>query len=137
MSRRLADLAPLFRPLAIELLAQLTEAGIMVLITGTGRTAAEQAAYLAAGTSRVVRSRHQDGLAMDVCPYDQYQLHGTDKLQWDGVDPIWMKIGQIGEALGLRWGGRFKPLNTVGVGWDPGHFEYQPPPPPTSPGRIV
>jgi peptidoglycan L-alanyl-D-glutamate endopeptidase CwlK len=129
MSRLLNGLSPRFRPLAFELLARLTEAKIPVLITCTSRTAAEQAEAVATGHSAVAHSKHQDGDAIDIIPFSQFLLYGEDKLQWDAVDPVWMKIGQIGEALGLRWGGRFKPLNTVGVGWDPGHFEYPDKPP--------
>ena len=47
-------------------------------------------------------------LAVDVAPYDQYQLHGPDKLQWDAKDPVWKKLGKIGESLGMKWGGRWK-----------------------------
>lgn len=128
MSRKLADLSPRFRPYAIELLARLTEAKIPILITFTSRTAAEQAVAYASGASKVEHSKHQDGDAIDVVPFSQYLLYGDDKLQWDAEDPIWHQIGKIGEALGLRWGGRFRPLNKAGIGWDPGHFEYVAPP---------
>jgi len=117
MSRRLDDLAPVFRPKAIELLARCVEAGIMVMVIDTLRTPAEHAENLRTGVSWTTRSRHLDGLAIDICPYDQYALHGAKKLQWDGDDPVWAKLGTIGEALGLRWGGRWKQK-------DLGHFEY-------------
>lgn len=120
----LDSLDPRFKPIAIALLARLTEARIAVLIVNTRRTEAEQAAAVAAGNSQVQHSKHQDGLAIDIAPYTIYALHGDDKVQWDTKDPIWLKIGAIGEALGLRWGGRFHPLNSMGIGWDPGHFEY-------------
>lgn len=100
----------------------------MVLVVCTTRSAEEQAAAVASGHSRVQRSKHQDGLAIDLVPYAEYQLHGADKLRWSTVDPVWARIGAIGEALGLRWGGRFRPLGRNGIGWDPGHFEYQPAP---------
>lgn len=124
MSRALDDLSPRFRPLAFEFLARLTEAHIQVLITFTLRTAAEQAEAVRTGHSQVAHSKHQDGDAMDVVPYSQFLLKGDDKLQWDTSDPVWPKIGAIAERLGLRWGGRFRPLNAQGVGWDPGHVEY-------------
>lgn len=129
-SRRLNDLAPTFRPLAIELLARLTEAGLMVMIICTTRTAAEQAAAVARGASQVKVSKHQFGLAIDVCPYAQYALHGPDKLQWDNEDPAWQVIGKIAEGLGLRWGGRFgESAPGKGNGWDPGHCELPGPMP--------
>ena len=127
MSRRLDDLSLRFRPLAVELLARLTEAKVPVLIVCTGRTAEEQADAVRRGVSKVARSRHQDGDAIDVAPYQQYLMHGEDKVLWDATDPIWMQIGHIAEALGLRWGGRFRPLNGAGIGWDPGHVEWRDP----------
>lgn len=124
MGRQLNELAPAFRAKAVELLARLTEAQIPVLITATGRTQAEQDAAVARGTSKVQRSRHQDGCAIDVVPYAIFQLAGPDKLQWDVRDPVWKRIGAIGEALGLRWGGRFgESAPGAGDGWDMGHFE--------------
>lgn len=116
MSRSLDDLDPRFKPLAIELLARLVEAGIPVLIINTRRTPAEQADYLAKGVSWIQHSKHLDGLAIDICPYALYLLNGSDKLAWDATDPVWQKIGPIGEALGLIWGGRWTQR-------DLGHFE--------------
>lgn len=119
MSRRLDDLSPRFRPLAMELLARCVEQGIAVMIVDTLRTPAEHQANLAKGVSWTTRSKHLDGDAIDVCPYYQYSLHGADKLQWDPADPAWAAVGRIGEELGLRWGGRWKQA-------DLGHFEYLP-----------
>jgi hypothetical protein len=117
MSRALDDLDPRFRPLAVELLARLVEAKIPVLIIDTLRTPAEHADNLARGVSWTTRSKHLDGLAIDVCPYDVYLADGPDKLAWVTTHPLWPRIGQIGEALGLRWGGRWTQK-------DMGHFEY-------------
>lgn len=125
MNTSLDALAPEFKPKAIELLARCVEAGIAVRIINTKRTAEEQAAILARGASWVPRSKHQDGLAIDICPYSVFDLKGPDKLQWDGGDPVWEKIGIIGEALGLRWGGRWGKK-------DYGHFELK-----TKPKEVV
>jgi peptidoglycan L-alanyl-D-glutamate endopeptidase CwlK len=116
MSRQLDDLDSSFRPLAIELVARCVEAGIPVMIIDTLRTREEHEANLAKGVSWTKHSKHLDGLAIDICPYDTYQLHGPDKLQWNAGDPVWQEIGAIGESLGLRWGGRWKQK-------DMGHFE--------------
>ena len=86
------------------------------MVINTRRTHDEQLLNLAKGTSWVQHSRHEDGLAIDVCPWDQYNLHGPDKLQWDGSDPVWARLGAIGESLGLIWGGRW-------IQRDLGHFE--------------
>lgn len=124
MSRLLNDLAPEFRPLAFELIARCAEAGICLLIVDTIRTPAEQAANIANGVSWTTNSKHLPqpphslSHAIDVAPYEIYQLHGPDKLQWNNDDPVWQKIGAIGEALGLRWGGRWTQK-------DMGHFEYR------------
>lgn len=120
MSRRIDDLSPRFRPLAVELLARLMEAGIPVAIVDTLRTPEEQRANVAKGVSWTMASKHLTGDAIDVCPYAVFALHGPDKLQWDAADPVWTRIGQIGEACGLRWGGRWQQR-------DMGHFEYQAP----------
>jgi peptidoglycan LD-endopeptidase CwlK len=119
VSRKLNDLSPAFRPLAIELLARLTEAGIPVMIVDTLRTPAEHMANLAAGTSWTRHSKHLDGNAIDIAPYEAFQLHGPDKLQWNAADPAWQRAGEIGESLGLGWGGRWKKTP------DFGHFELK------------
>ena len=126
MSRRLDDLAPVFKGLAMQFLARTVEAGIPVLIVNTRRTAAEQAVHVANGTSQVKHSKHEDGLAIDVVPYAIFRQYGDDKLQWSGADPTWATLGALGEAVGLRWGGRWVSLP------DLGHFEYVAPglPPP-------
>ena len=116
MSRALNDLAAPFRPVAVELLAQIVEAGVPVMIIETLRTPAQHALNLANGTSWTEHSKHLDGLAIDLCPYLIYDEHGPDKLQWDSADPVWQTLGRIGEALGLRWGGRWQQK-------DMGHFE--------------
>lgn len=124
MSRGLDDLDPRFRPWAVELLARLTEAGIPVLIVDTLRTPAEHAANLQNGTSWTARSRHLDGLAIDICPWAEFRLHGPDKLAWNGADPVWARVGAIGEAIEapaggrIVWGGRWRQR-------DLGHFELQ------------
>ncbi len=118
MSRALDDLDPRFRPLAYALIAKAAEHLIPVMITCTGRTAAEQAVALASGASAVTHSKHQDGLAIDIVPYLIYDAHGPDKLNWTDTDPAWAVLGTIGEALGLRWGGRWHTPH------DPGHFEW-------------
>lgn len=123
MSRRLDDLSVAFKPIAIELLARLTEAGICVMVIDTLRTAEEQAENIRKGVSWTLNSKHLTGNAIDICPYQIWDLHGPDKLQWDSADPVWARIGEIGERLGLRWGGRWKSTP------DMGHFEYVPPQP--------
>jgi hypothetical protein len=126
MSRALNDLSSHFRPLAVELLARLCEAGIPVMVIDTLRTPAEQADNIARVVSWTKNSKHLADIegksnAIDICPYAVYDIAGPDKLAWDSGHPVWNKIGAIGEALGLRWGGRWAQK-------DMGHFEYPTPP---------
>lgn len=119
MTTDLDSLDPHFKPLAMAFLARLVEARIPVVIVNTRRTEAEQQDALARHVSWVTHSKHQDGLAIDIVPYEVYTSDtGGDKLLWDGDNEIWLTIGHIGESLGLRWGGRWKQR-------DLGHFEYQ------------
>jgi len=118
MNRSLDALHPDFKAKAIELLARAAEAGYPLMIIETLRTPEEHAANLAAGRSWTQHSKHLDGLAMDVAPYATYQLHGANKLDWDAADPVWQTLGEIGEKLGLRWGGRWQQK-------DMGHFELE------------
>lgn len=124
MSRRLDDLSARFKPLAIELLARAVEANIPLMIIETLRTPEQHAANLAKGVSWTTHSKHLDGDAIDLCPYSQFDLHGANKLAWEAADPVWQRLGPLGEALGLRWGGRWQQK-------DMGHFEYVEPKPPT------
>lgn len=117
MSRRLDDLSPAMRLKAFELLARCVEQGIAVFIVDTLRTPEEQAANVKKGVSLTTNSRHLTGDAIDLAPFEQYALHGADKLQWDAGDPVWRKMGLIGESIGLVWGGRWQQLR------DLGHFE--------------
>jgi peptidoglycan L-alanyl-D-glutamate endopeptidase CwlK len=117
MSRRLDDLSPRMLPLAERLLARCTEAGIQVAIVDTLRTPAEHAANLARGVSWTTRSKHLVGDAIDICPFAVWSSTGPDKLNWSPDDPVWNVLGEIGESIGLKWGGRWKVR-------DLGHFEF-------------
>ena len=116
MSRALDDLSPEMREKAVELLARCVEAGIAIVVVDTLRTPEEHAQNLANGTSWTKYSRHLDGDAIDIAPFESYALYGSDKIRWDATDTIWRKIGMIGESIGLRWGGRWQIP-------DLGHFE--------------
>lgn len=139
MDRALDSLSSDFKPLVYEVLARLTERGVTVMIVQTSRTLAEHQVNLANGTSRTNKSKHlprvlrgwsEEGLdaykcdAIDLCPYETYQLCGADKLAWnEHATPqstaAWAAIGEVGEALGLRWGGRWTDPH------DPGHLELR------------
>lgn len=121
MSRRIDDLDPRFRATALELLGRLMERKCYVVVVDTLRTAEEQAEYVKKKVSMVARSKHQDGLAMDVVPVSQYLAQPGGpmmKVTWSSTAPEWQVIGEEAEKLGLRWGGRWK------VPHDPGHVEW-------------
>ena len=109
--------------MAVELLARLIEAGYPCMVIDTLRTPEEQRQNLMRKVSWTMDSKHLPQApsgksdAIDICPYLQFSLHGPDKLQWDSEDPIWEKIGEIGESLGLVWGGRWQKK-------DLGHFQH-------------
>lgn len=138
MSRALDDLCPKLRTSAMEVIARLAEQSYPLMIVDTLRTPEEHEANLANGTSWTRRSKHLPrrveecsacaalpnslgtrGLshAIDLVPYQQYLLNGRDKLAWDADQPAWEIIGEVGESLGLRWGGRWPTP-------DLGHLEY-------------
>lgn len=109
------------RPLADKFLAKLMEARIPVMIVDTLRTVEEQKANVAKGVSWTMNSKHLTGDAIDVAPYDIYDLHGPDKAEWDDEDPIWQKIGPIGQSCGLTWG----VVKANGKRIDLGHFQLK------------
>ena len=126
MSRALDDLDDRMRPLAVELIARAAEHGIPVMIVDVLRTPAQQAINVAAGVSWTLKSLHlpqppsMKSLAIDLCPYAQYDLHGPDKLAWSETDPAWQLLGALGQSLGLKWG----VVDAHGRRKDLGHFEF-------------
>jgi hypothetical protein len=119
MGNNLDELASYMIPLAAKLLSQSRAAGIALAVIDTGRTPAEQQTKLAQGVSWVSTSKHEPqppemrSEAIDVCPIPLL----TTKL-WSPASPLWQQVGEIGESLGLRWGGRWIEHP------DMGHFEY-------------
>lgn len=116
-SRKLTDLHPLMQPMVTRFLANARAAGIDLLVTCTYRSNAEQAALYAIGRTkpgRIVtnakpgRSTHNNtlngkpaALAVDVVPLRD------GKPVWSASDPVWKRVGEIGEKVGLEWAGRW------------------------------
>jgi hypothetical protein len=116
-------LDPTLADKAGQLIDLAAQEGIPIRITTGYRSPAEQERLYAQGRTApgaIVthappgRSRHQHGTAIDVVPL-------TDG-QPDWNSPHWSRLGELGESVGLRWGGRFTRLK------DRPHFEL-----PTSP----
>jgi hypothetical protein len=132
--RDLNLLHPDLRPMVNGFLARTVEARLPVVIVETWRSQAAHEEDVANGRSWVSVSKHQArivvaerfesphsslqipaALAIDVALYEVYKLHGPDKLMWEW-DAGWQKLGDIGERLGLKWGGRWERR-------DLGHFQ--------------
>ena len=116
-SRKLTDLHPQMQPMVTRFLANARAAGIDLLVTCTYRSNEEQAALYAIGRTkpgRIVtnakpgRSTHNNtlngkpaALAVDVVPLRD------GKPVWSASDPVWKRVGEIGEKVGLEWAGRW------------------------------
>lgn len=111
-SRNLSDLTKACAQKAQAFLTSAKQNGIDVLVTCTLRTSAEQAALWAQGRTtpgRVVTwarvSMHESGEALDVVPL----RHGVPVWGTTGPDgELWQRLGALGEAAGLTWGGRWR-----------------------------
>ena len=107
MSARIEDLEPVTREMCRRWLDACIGSELDVRVTHTLRTLDEQAHLYAQGRTlpgRVVtrakpgQSPHNYGMAFDFCfaggvPYPPE------------TDPRWLQAGQLGETLGLNWGG--------------------------------
>ena len=130
-SRKLTDLHPQMQPMVTRFLANARAAGIDLLVTCTYRSNEEQAALYAIGRTkpgRIVtnakpgRSTHNNtlngkpaALAVDVVPLRD------GKPVWSASDPVWKKVGEIGEKVGLEWAGRW---NKPPLGAEFPHFQH-------------
>lgn len=68
-----------------------------------------------------LKSKHIDGKAIDIVPVQD------GRIPWNiltkEIAALYLRIGEIGESVGLEWGGRWKPLDKFGIGKDAPHFE--------------
>jgi len=115
-SRKIADCIPEIQEKFAAFAVKMAEAGIPFMLTCTKRTQEEQDALYAQGRTapgRVVtwtrKSKHIEGRAFDIA------ILKDGKPVWDlKADinddhiPDYDQAGEIGESVGLRWGGRFK-----------------------------
>lgn len=123
MGRDLDELASYFRPQVEAFINDCASAEVPIRVIDTGRTPAEQTQKLVQEVSWTNYSKHepqppeQKSEAVDVVPEAILEEHKSD---WDPSNPLWLKIGEIGEKHGMRWGGRW-PHHP-----DPSHFEFVP-----------
>jgi len=110
---QLRTLQPTVQPIFDAFLAQCEAAGIPCDVVEGERTFAKQAALYQQGvdndpsTPKVTNAKpgdsyHQYKLALDVVPRAYKNMP-----EWNPSGPLWERIGQIGEAAGLTWGGRW------------------------------
>lgn len=109
MSRSLDDLCACCRPRFERYLELASENfNFEMIVTCTERTPAAQAQALANGTSKTLRSKH---LPQKVCKkshaLDAVPKHLARLKFWAPEHPDWERLGKLGEALGLQWGGRW------------------------------
>lgn len=114
-SRSLDDLLPPVRERAQQMLAKCKEAGIDLIVTSTYRDFECQTRLFAQGRgiipgqivtyARAGDSWHNWRRAFDVVPIRNgkpvWSIRGHDK-------EVWMKVGEIGESVGLEWGGSWE-----------------------------
>lgn len=118
-TRDLQALDPELRILASRFLYDCEKQGIKVTIYCTFRTLEEQAVEYAKGRTTPGKkvtnappgySWHNYGLAFDCVPVVNGKSVWNDQKLWD-------KIGAIGKALGMEWGGDFSSPDCP-------HFQY-------------
>lgn len=118
-SRSIIDLHPFLRTPCKNFLTIARDEGIGVFLTTTYRSSAEQNELHAQGRSKpgkkVTNARggesphnHQvDGKPASLA-FDVAIRKRDGGLNWDTEHPHWKRLGEIGESLGLAWGGRWK-----------------------------
>jgi peptidoglycan L-alanyl-D-glutamate endopeptidase CwlK len=120
-SRKLEDLIPQAKERVERFIALCHEQGIDLLVTSTFRDHESQGELYEQGRTKPGKvvtnakpgeSWHNYRCAVDVVPL----VNG--KPNWDGSDPIWQTIGELGEQAGLEWAGRWHSFKELA------HFQY-------------
>lgn len=115
-SRKIEDLIPAMQEKAREFAAAMASTGLPFIFTCTRRSQAEQEELYARGRTapgKIVtwthRSKHINGLAFDiaVCKDGVPDWDIKVDVDDDGI-PDYTEAGQIGESIGLEWGGRWR-----------------------------
>ena len=103
---RIQSLQPTLQPLAQALIQKAREQGIEIEIVQGYRSPEDQDVLLTSGAGVTkapgLLSYHNYGLAFDVLPKDYAGMK-----DWNPTGLHWATLGQIGESLGLEWGGRW------------------------------
>jgi peptidoglycan L-alanyl-D-glutamate endopeptidase CwlK len=113
-SRDISKLHPYVMELCNKLISECTRQGITIQVTSTLRDEEYQRFLfeeVPGSTNTPLVGAHGFGFAFDVVPI----VNG--KAVW-GDNSLWTRIGAIGKALGLEWGGEWKSIV------DKPHFQY-------------
>jgi peptidoglycan LD-endopeptidase CwlK len=110
-----ARLVPELQPKFHELLRLAREAGLTVQVLETWRSFADHQKNLKKKTSWRARSLHCDGKAFDIGIPEYFPLP-----LWNPTGPKWKILGELGESIGLEWGGRWPGKKT-----DCPHFQLK------------
>jgi peptidoglycan LD-endopeptidase CwlK len=107
MSRDIEELVTELREKFADFCMAMDRAGIRFIVTSARRTQAEQDALYAQGRTlpgkKVTwtrRSKHIEGKAFDIA------ILNNGKVTWELED--YLKAGEIGESVGLIWGGSWQ-----------------------------
>jgi len=104
---RINRLQPSIRPLAEQLVLNAAGVGIPLRVVQDVRTPEQQQALLESGRgvtkAGANMSYHNYGLAFDVVPEEYLPMK-----DWNPEGELWNKVGSIGKALGLEWGGDWR-----------------------------
>lgn len=117
MSRKIEDLIPAMQEKAREFAGKMAETGLPFMFTCTYRSQVEQDALYAIGRTLPGRevtwrkiSNHTGRTAFDIAILKDGKPTFDTKISVNENDvPDYMEAGQIGESIGLKWGGRFLP----------------------------
>lgn len=121
-NRKLVNVHPYVKNKAIELIKKAYAEGIYVQVTQGFRSIEEQNELYAQGRTKPGKivtnakggqSIHNYGLAFDIVI-----LNNDGSLNWNTSDKRWRRVGQIGQSIGLEWGGTWKTFK------DYPHFQY-------------
>lgn len=99
--KKISELQDVLQPLAIQFIERAVEAGIPVKIVQAYRSPEAQAVLTSSVTKAApLLSYHQHRLAFDAAPVAYLSLP-----DWNPEGPLWARLGAIGQAVGLEWGG--------------------------------
>jgi peptidoglycan L-alanyl-D-glutamate endopeptidase CwlK len=120
-SRKIEDLLPVVQDKVKTFVDLCHQNDIDLLVTSTYRDNESQDALYAQGrtlpgkkvtNAKAGQSWHNYRCAVDVVPLR------NGKPVWDGNDPVWKKVGELGEKAGLEWAGRWVKFKELA------HFQY-------------